>query len=56
MSKIIKVTIEYDDKTYIAEGEDAEQWLTVVNGMSTLCFIHGQKGFNNWTRIEEVQK
>ena len=53
MSKIIKVVVKYDDKIYIAEGEDAKRWVARVHAMETLYFSHyGKKDFN-WTRIEE---
>lgn len=56
MSKIIKVTIEYEDKIYIAEGKDAQSWSDHVGGISTLAFVHGQKGWDQWTRIEKKEK
>ena len=53
MSKIIRVVVEYDDKILIAEGKEAEEWLSRVNSMETLYFTHaGYKDFK-WTRVEE---
>jgi hypothetical protein len=53
MSKIIKVTIEYEDKIYIAEGEDAESWSKYVDGMSGIAMVHGDIGWNQWTKVEK---
>lgn len=55
-NKILKVTIEYDNETYVAEGKDAESWSEYVGQLSGLAFAHGYKGWNQWTRIEKKGK
>ena len=56
LGEILKVTIEYEGVTYVAEGEDAEQWLGWINFCEYLTKAHGhQQGFK-WTRIEKLKK
>ncbi len=54
--KILKVTIEYEGATYIAEGKDAEKWQTWVAFCETLTKAHGHEQVFNWTKIEELHK
>ena len=51
--KIQKVTIDYDDVTYIAEGKDAESWEERVQAGETLLATHGGGGWKRWTRVEK---
>ena len=53
MSKIIRVVVEYDDKTLVAEGKDAEDWKRRVDSMEALYAAHFSCVDCNWTRIEE---
>ena len=39
MSKILKVTIEYDDKIITLEGEEAEKWQQHGDSLSTMASI-----------------
>ena len=48
---IRKVTVKYDDVTYIATGKDAERWIVHVNNIETLAMAHGIKDVVKWTRI-----
>lgn len=43
MSKIIKVTLEYDDKIQTLEGEEAEKWLSHGN---SLCVMASNRAGN----------
>lgn len=54
--KIRKVTIEYQNVTYIAEGEDAEQWLQWIDRIEFLAAALGRFGDVKWTKIEEHSK
>lgn len=50
--QIKKVTVEYDEKTYVAEGMDAESWLGWMLQAESLMRSHSQWEWNSWTRIE----
>jgi len=41
MSKILKVTFEYEDEIHTLEGEQAEKWLQRANGMCAFSATHG---------------
>ena len=47
MSKIIKVTLEFDDKIMTIEGEEAEKWDNHCLGMATLASIHKMNPFDS---------
>jgi len=51
MSKIKKVTIEFNDVTYVAEGKDAESWEARISTLETLGYAHGLKNEFKWTKI-----
>lgn len=51
--KILKVTLEYEGITYIAEKEDAEQWLQWINNIEFLAAALGRFSDFKWTKIEE---
>ena len=57
MSKILKVTIEYDDKIMIAEGVEAERWSENCSSVAIIAQVHGMNAFNSnpvkWERIEK---
>lgn len=54
--KIKKVTIVYENKTYMAKGEDAEDWLRRVDTLEGLAMSHRSMmegcGFR-WTQIKQ---
>jgi len=56
MGKILKVTIKYEDKIYIAEGKDAESWSEYVGKLSGLAMVHGDVGWYEWNHLEEKKK
>lgn len=43
MSKIVKVTLEYEDRAESISGLEAERWLDKVNGM---CVFMQNRGMN----------
>ena len=45
MSKILKVTIEYDDKIYIAEGKEAQKWYDSDNIAVVLAYSNRKDTF-----------
>ena len=51
--KILRVIVEYTDKKYIAEGEDAENWVARVNSIEALWFTRFSMSEFHWTRVEE---
>lgn len=57
MSKILKVTVEYDDKICIAEGEEAVKWLDNGRSIAVLACVHGMNAFDSnlvkWQVIEK---
>jgi hypothetical protein len=42
MSKLLKVTMEFEDKVQTLEGEEAQRWLTALNGQCTMEHVHGR--------------
>jgi hypothetical protein len=46
MSKLLKVTLEFDDKTMTIEGEEAEKWDKHITGLASLADIHGMNPFD----------
>ena len=54
-SKIKKVTLEYEGATYVAEGAEAEAWLTRINAMETVFGIFQLPDFE-WTSITKKTK
>jgi len=56
MDKIIKVIIQYNDKTYIAEGEEAQTWSDRVDMLESLYRSHFGNHPFKWTRIEDTSK
>ena len=54
--KILKVTLEFQNRTYMAKGKDAESWLRRVNALEMFGFTHASiwmKGFEvKWTEIK----
>lgn len=50
--KILRVNIEYQNVTYTAEGEDAEQWLQWIDKVEFLAAALGRFSNIKWTRIE----
>ena len=41
MSKLLKVTMEFEDKIQELSGEDAQKWLDACNSITTMSWIHG---------------
>ena len=51
MSKLLKVTMEFEDYIQTLTGEEAEKWLEACNGMATMEHIHGRPFPEfNWKR------
>lgn len=52
MSKILKVTIEFDDHIRTVEGPEAEKWHQHSLSVSSLANVHGMNPFDtdpiNW--------
>lgn len=52
MTKILKVTIEYEDETLTVEGKEAEKWHQHCQSIGTLAYIHNMNPFDtdpiNW--------
>jgi hypothetical protein len=42
MSKLFKVTLEFEDKTQTLEGIEAEKWLKAINDDCIMEAIHGR--------------
>lgn len=40
-SKIIKITLEFDDHYIIFDGEDAEKWLNAADNAAAFSSVHG---------------
>lgn len=38
---IVRVTIEWSDRTEILDGEEAEKWRAATTAQAQLCFVHG---------------
>lgn len=56
MSKILKVTIEFDDKTIWIEGEEAEKWQKGTNSQGVMSAIHGMPFPEiDWKTIDKEQ-
>lgn len=56
MSKILKVILEFDDKTMSLEGADAEKWKSEVDTLTVLAHNHTWKTKDlNW-KIEAKEK
>jgi len=58
MSKLIKVTLEFDDKTMILDtAEECQKWLDNTNAVSVSAHIHGINPFDtnpvNWKEIKK---
>ena len=47
MSKIIKVTLEFDDKIMVIEGLEAEKWDKHCTAVGTLAYTHGMNPFDD---------
>jgi hypothetical protein len=53
--KIIRVTVEYENTTYIAEGKDAEDWATrVASAESLLASRPSMAKPFKWTHQQEA--
>ena len=50
--QIKKVTIEYDEATYVAEGNDARTWKTWMLEAEKVMRKHGWV-WNSWTKVDE---
>jgi len=51
--KIQKVTIEYDEATYIAEGQDAQTWREWMLDAEQRARDAHLPVWSNWTSIED---
>ena len=54
--EILKVTIEYDTSTYVAEGEDAKSWRQWMLQVEEQARSRNQWVWNNWTQVLEHPK
>lgn len=52
----IKVTLEFEHETYIAEGEDAKNWHGWVTFCDHLTVVHGHARPFKWTSITQKVK
>jgi len=43
MNKLLKVTMEFDDKIQFLEGVNAQKWLDACNGSLMMEAIHGRE-------------
>jgi hypothetical protein len=59
MSKLMKVILEFDDKTMTIEGDEAIKWNNHNMSITMLAYTHGLNSFDidpiEW-KIEERQK
>ena len=46
MNKLLKVTLEFDDKTMTIEGNEALRWEEMCNSLSILAQAHGMNPFD----------
>ena len=57
MSKILKVTIEYENKIMIVEGEEAEKWQKNNESVVAIAYVHGMNAFDSnpikWRVVEK---
>jgi len=53
--KIKRVTIEYDEATYIAEGEDAQSWRNWMLDMEERARKAHLLVWDAWTRIDSKE-
>lgn len=62
MSKIKKVTIEFDDKIMMLEGEEAEKWSEHNSALASLAYTHNMNLFDldpvKWIKwkIEQIKE
>ena len=42
MSKILKVTLEFEDTIQTLEGKEAQKWLDAADAATSMEFIHGR--------------
>lgn len=55
MSKIKKVTLEFEDKIFTLEGDDANRWIIDVNASVTIGKVAGTNLPRfNWNIIEKT--
>ena len=47
-SKLISVSLEYDDHIWKISGELAEDWLNRVNAVCSIAGLHGQTYFDDF--------
>ena len=52
--EIKRVTVEYDEATYVAEGNDARTWRAWMLEAEEVMRRHAVDGriWNSWTRVE----
>ena len=41
--KLLRVTMEFEDRTQVLEGKQAEMWLEAVNNQAMISHVHGLK-------------
>ena len=57
MSKLLRATLEFEDKTQILEGEEAQKWLDALNGTCVMEHIHGRPFPEfNWTITAKLKE
>ena len=47
MSKLLKVTLQFDDKIMSIEGEEAEKWNSHCSSVARLASTHGMNPFDS---------
>ena len=47
MSKLLKVTLQFDDKIMSIEGEEVEKWQSHCHSLETLASVHGMNPFDS---------
>jgi hypothetical protein len=43
MSKILRITLEFDKEIRTLEGEEAEKWQEATTSQGVFCFTHGME-------------
>jgi hypothetical protein len=54
MSKLLRITMEFEDITQVLEGDDAQKWLDACNSICVMEHVHGRPFPEfNWKEIEK---
>lgn len=56
MSKLLKVTLEYDDKIMVCEGEHAKTWASQQYELALQACLHGiVLGYVEWIKTSKKE-